>query len=67
MARVTLKAARVNAGLTQKEAATIARVHEITIRRWENGESNPDGLQLRGLADIYHVHMDDFILPEPQT
>lgn len=64
MIKLTLKAARVNAGMTQEQAALVAEVNMSTICNWESGKSKPTKLQLIGLAYIYGIDVDDFILPE---
>ena len=64
MQKITLKAARVNAGMTQEQAALIAEVNPTTLLKWEKGKSKPTKLQLIGLAYIYGINVDDFIMPE---
>lgn len=61
---ITLKAARVNADLTQAEAAAIAGITPVTLRRWESGESLPSTAALIGLCKIYGVNLDDIYLPK---
>jgi transcriptional regulator with XRE-family HTH domain len=39
--KISLAAARVNAGLTQKELAKECNVSEATIINWESGKSLP--------------------------
>ena len=41
--KVSLTAARVNAGFTLKEAAKLLKVSERTISRWESGKASPTG------------------------
>ena len=65
MQKITLKAARVNAGMTQEQAALVAEVNITTICNWELGRTKPTKLQMIGLAYIYGVNVDDFIMPEP--
>ena len=67
MEKITLKAARVNAGLTQTQVAAIGKVNPATVSRWETGKAKPDGLQLMGLAYLYGVTVDAFIMPEVPT
>lgn len=67
MEKITLRAARVNAGLTQTQVAAIGKVNTSTVSRWENGKAKPDGLQVIGLAYLYGVSVDDFIMPEVPT
>lgn len=57
--RITLKAARVNKGLTQKEAAVALNVAKETIGRWEKGASRPKLEQIEPLCALYGVKYDD--------
>ena len=50
--QITLKAARVNAGLTQVEAAKKLGKSPNTIILWENGTIAPDRANLYLLAEI---------------
>ena len=60
---VSLKAARVNAGLTQKDAAARVGVSERTLNKWENGKSFPTIDRFIGLCHLYGVQTDDICLP----
>ena len=53
--KLTLKAARINAGLTQKKAAEKLGVTEQTISNWENGITYPDVLQGDRIRAIYEI------------
>lgn len=64
---ISLKAARVNAGLTQKEVAKLVSVGNKTICRWESGETSPKAEQLKKLCEIYHIPMDSIFLPYKST
>ena len=44
MGKITVKAARVNAGLTQEELANKMGVHRSTISSWE---TNPSTMQIK--------------------
>lgn len=59
MAKVNLKAARVNAGFTQKEAAEKLNVSNATLCNWENGTSYPNIQQVESLCDLYGLTYDD--------
>lgn len=61
--RITLKAARVNVGLTQKEVADRIGVSETTIFNWENGKNKMPLEGLVKLANLYSMSIDDFLLP----
>ena len=45
--KITLRAARVNRGLTQKEMASLIGVNHTTILKWEKGETYPDVINIR--------------------
>lgn len=61
--KISLKAARVNAGLTQTQAATKAGKNKMTISNWENGKNPIDSFSLEKLCTIYGVTIDDIFLP----
>lgn len=58
---VTMKAARVNAGLTQKEAGMRLGVSRYTIGSWERGETFPTMKQVKEIEKIYHIPYDQII------
>lgn len=59
--RITLKAARTNARLTQQEAADKIGVTVDTIGNWERAKSFPNALQIRRIEEIYGVPYDGLI------
>ena len=59
MAKITLKAARVNAGYTQKEAAELIGVSNRTLGRWENMISFPNVEQINKICELYNVSYAD--------
>ena len=61
MASMTLKAARVNADLTQKEAAKIFKVSNKTLSNWENGTSFPKADKIDLICSVYGVAYDNLI------
>ena len=61
MPKLTLKAARVNAGLTQKEAAEALKVSNKTLGNWENGVSAPKADKIDAICDLYSVGYDHLI------
>ena len=60
--QVSLSAARVNANLTQKEAADQLKIDKSTLSKWENGKTSPSALQLFALCKIYGCTIDDIFL-----
>lgn len=63
MKKITLKAARVNAGYSQKEAAEILSISNKTLCSWENGKTFPDQPMIEKLCVLYGVTYDmiDFV------
>lgn len=59
--RITLKAARINKGLTQTEAAKELQVNKKTLSNWENGKSFPNADKIEKIEKVYHVNYDDLI------
>lgn len=61
MARITLRAARINAGITQRAAANAVGVSNKTMVKWEKGSSYPDVAQALQLCNLYSLPFDDII------
>ncbi|WP_052211818.1 helix-turn-helix domain-containing protein [Anaerovibrio lipolyticus] len=53
-----LKRAREKIRLSQKEVGEKAKINSKSISHWENGRALPSLLDLRTLANIYHVSTD---------
>lgn len=60
---VTLKAARVNANLTQTEFAQALGVSKMTVCEWENGKRRVKLVYLPLIAKVTGIPVDDIILP----
>ena len=65
--QITLKAARANAFLTQKDAAERIGVTVDTIGNWERGKSFPDALQIKRIEEVYGVRYDNLIFLPGRT
>lgn len=61
--KISLKAARVNANLTQNEVAQAVGVTGKTVSNWETGETEIKMSSLIVLGNLYDVPVGDFILP----
>lgn len=61
MPKITLKAARVNAGYTQKEAAKELNVSNKTLLNWEKGISFPKADKVEKICVLYGVAYDNII------
>lgn len=62
--KISLAAARVNAGLTQSEVAKVLKVGKQTVGSWEKGTSEPKMSQSRQLSELYKIPLDYIFLPE---
>ena len=62
--QVSLAAARVNANMTQEDAAKAMHVSKTTIVNWEKGKIIPE---LTMLCEIYKVPSDYIFLPIKST
>ncbi|HEP1818025.1 TPA: helix-turn-helix transcriptional regulator [Streptococcus suis] len=58
----SLKALRVNAGLTAKEVADMIGIHQQTLLKYENDSSRIRADLLAQLANFYKVAQDDIFL-----
>lgn len=61
--RISLAAARVNAGLKQDDVAKELKVGKQTIVNWEKGISEPKMSQARELSALYKMPLDYIFLP----
>lgn len=61
MIQITLEAARVNAGYSQKEAAKKLGVSNVTLSHWERGVSMPKANQIIAICNLYRVPYDMLI------
>jgi len=61
--KISLKAARVNANLSQEEVARKMKKSKVTINNWENGKTEIDYGNLNELCRLYSITMDDILLP----
>ena len=61
MTRITMKAARVNAGYSQKKAASLLKISPYTLSNWERGVSMPKANQIGAICDLYGVTYDMLI------
>lgn len=57
--KITLAAARVNAGFTQKDAAVALEVSNKTLSSWESGNSFPNAQQIEKLCSLYNLSYDN--------
>lgn len=58
MSKISLKAARVNAGLTQKEAAEKLNISNKTLQNWEKHVTMPRTDKITSICDLYKIQYD---------
>ena len=56
-----LRAARKEAGLTQKEVAQQLKVHQSFVSKSESGERRVDVVELSDFAKLYQKELDYFV------
>ena len=61
MAKITLRAARINAGFSQEDAASLLQISTKTLSSWENGITFPSAKKIECLCALYDVSYDDII------
>lgn len=61
--KITLKALRVNAGLSQKEVARQLKISRKTVQNWEANVTFPNGVVLNKICSLYGCEINDIFLP----
>lgn len=56
--KITLKAARVNAGLDQSDVAREIGVNTVTVSNWETGKTKPSIDNFKKLCELYKCSPD---------
>lgn len=59
--KMTLKALRVNKGLSQKDAAELIKVSPDTLANYEKAKSFPDVPIIKRIEKVYGVEYKDII------
>lgn len=61
MTKISLRAARVNAGYNQKDAAKILGISNSTLGSWEHGRTFPTPAVIEKICRLYGLSYDDII------
>jgi len=61
--QLSLKALRVNAGLTQQDVADRLGVSRQTVLNWEKESWKPDEVVIYALAYLYKTSIDNIRIP----
>lgn len=62
MYSISMEAARVNAGLSQRDAAKAIGINVGTLSNWENGKTSPDVEKFRRMCKVYECPEDIIFL-----
>lgn len=62
--KITMKAARCNAGMKAKEVARILGVSQATICSWENGNTKITAENFEKICSIYGISVADVEIPK---
>lgn len=60
--KITPAAARINAGMTQQQAAEALGITRSALISWESGTTPLKRYHLIALAAVYHCHADNIFL-----
>lgn len=58
MPQISLRATRVNADLSQNEAAKMIGISKATLQNYESGQTVPDILTSRKIEEVYGFPID---------
>ncbi len=58
MPKISLKAARVNSGFTQRDVAEKLNVTKKTVSSWESGKTMPKLDKIEALCSLYNISFD---------
>lgn len=67
MDEISLRAARVNAGMTLEEVSQQTGVSATTLSSWENYKTFPTARQLKTLCGLYRQNIDHIFIPDVLT
>lgn len=59
--QISLRAARINAGLTQQQVEEKTGIARSTLTRWEKGETKPSQSNLVRICDLYQIAQSQIV------
>ena len=62
--KISLRALRINAGFTLKEASKKLSISSETLRSYENKKTHPDFKKLSEILNLYNVKYGDIVYSE---
>ncbi len=60
--QISLKAARINRGITQAAAAQLIGCSRLSLGRWESGEIYPKNKWVKKICEVYEMCEEDLEL-----
>ena len=63
MIKLTMAAARTNAGLTQAEIAEIIGVSRVSVNKWENGVFTPSARHMQKFCEAVNLPAELILVP----
>ena len=66
MAKLTIKAARINMHMTQDELAEKLDVSRQSVSKWESGKAIPDSNKVLAIAELFGVSTDFLLRKEEE-
>lgn len=61
---ITIRSARLKAGLSQKELAALVGCTQVHISSIENGQKSPSAALAKKIADVLKINPMDILFPE---
>lgn len=61
--KITMAAARVNAGLSQDQASKKLDISKETLSNYENGKTRPSWNMVKRMEEVYNFPSDFIIFP----
>lgn len=65
--KISMVAARVNAGLTQTDISNSMGVNRATVVSWERGYTVPSADKFQQFCELCKIPMDNVLLPKEST
>ena len=62
--KISLAAARVNAGMSQEQLCKVLRVSKTTLCYWEKGHKEPPYNAVRRISELSGIPMEYIFVPE---
>ena len=62
--KISLAAARVNAGMSQEQLCKVLRVSKTTLCNWEKGYKEPTYNAVRRVSELSGIPMEYIFVPE---